>query len=770
MSNTELIEDIKHYEKLTKHRCNIDSTQIERMISIYDKELAVTTKLDLSHNSIDNKAVRKLCTILMLPNNNIEELILTDNHHMDMISLIYILHALKHENCVLKSLDLSNNDLKYVPHLTAENFEGFHLDNDVVRFNFDSQLSNDNFKNLFNLKNLQKLNLKNTNIDDNFVGLILSNENKSLIELDLSENNLYTLDTTLKNGDAVSNVKKLNLSFNNLKDFDCKFFQNVETLNLSNNRINNEVLKEIFINEHMKHLTSLDVSNSFTDTEPVADGWLNFFGGDLVLNAQDVKIKLKSLNLEYTALSKDNFPLIRTTQPQLTDLNISRNLAIDNNDLKTFFNSDNKIEKLSVTFPTDFDTDDDLAALDNILKKLTSFSVLGNSNIIKLKVLQKINTAVKNYKLKSLTLKNVLPQNLGTDKAATEAATEAVKDHSKELQEIITSENLTYLDLSKNPIFHVIFTPVKNFSLSLPNMSILKMIQDNLKKPECRLQTLKLHGSEIRTKNEKDGKKDNDINTNAAVLSNVVTVGNGNKPLFERLDDINNNKYKVGDVVGGNVPDPKEVTKTNIEPLLEGLINKNCKLLTLDLRGYNFSDEAKIALINTIQLNTTLTKLDIGLDDKYLRKTIDVNKKLAEYIRNSNYPALGTNLYRWDKENLEKFYASLITPNNRKHDTLLQQVRNKIDNTIKNKGWGLGKTIGTYIGNLKHIQQELKKVKAESSYSILQNNKKFNITVSQDGTATTIAQFKDLSQQDKNYVIQKLEGKKTKKSTLPQTQ
>lgn len=760
MSNTELIEDIKHYEKLTKHRCNIDSTQIERMISIYDKELAVTTKLDLSHNSIDNKAVRKLCTILMLPNNNIEELILTDNHHMDMISLIYILHALKHENCVLKSLDLSNNDLKYVP-LTETSFEKI----DDLEYNTDTD--SDNFKNLFNLKNLQKLNLKNTNIDDNFVGLILSNENKSLIELDLSENNLYTLDTTLKNGDAVSNVKKLNLSFNNLKDFDCKFFQNVETLNLSNNCLRSAGLQNIFINEHMKHLTSLDVSNSFTDTEPTADGWLNFFGGDLDFGENVVKIKLKSLNLEYTALTTANFNSIITTQPQLTDLNISRNV-IDKAVLQNFFNSDNKIEKLSVTFPQDFVNQNNLTALDNILKKLTSFSVIDtfNNNNLALEILTHIHTTLKkSSKFISLTLKKVIKvhDNLDTD----------YNEYTKTLKEIIQFDKLTYLDLSENEILEkptLSHMQTKWFGrTTTPSpVNILTEVVDNLKKPECRLQTLKLHGSEIRTKNKNDGKKDNDINSDTVVLSNVVTAGN--KPLSERLDDINNNKYKVGDVVGGNVPDPKEVTKTNIEPLLEGLINKNCKLLTLDLRGYNFSDEAKIALINTIQLNTTLTKLDIGLDDKYLRKTIDVNKKLAEYIRNSNYPALGTNLYRWDKENLEKFYASLITPNNRKHDTLLQQVRNKIDNTIKNKGWGLGKTIGTYIGNLKHIQQELKKVKAESSYSILQNNKKFNITVSQDGTATTIAQFKDLSQQDKNYVIQKLEGKKTKKSTLPQTQ
>jgi hypothetical protein len=776
MSNTNLFEDIQYYEELTKHRCNIDSTQIQRMEQIYRNQLAVTTKLDLSHNSIDNRAVRSLCTILMMSNNNIKELILTHNT-MDMISLIYIIHALQHPNCVLTSLDLSNNDLKYDYNPIGDReFEGL----DQLRL--DTEQTSQQFRELFNLGNLQKLYLKKTNIDENFVGLILSNANASLIELDLSENNLYRLDLTLILA-VRSKVKKLDLSFNNLTLFPHDNFPDLETLNLSNNRIGSGVLKDFFTRESMKNLTSLDVSNSFTDTVPVdQNGWLNYFGnGNIQIPPENNKLTF--LNVENTALNDDNFLSIINSQTKLTDLNISRNV-INNTDLQNLFNPPNKIEKLSVSLPNNFLTEGDdqqkkerETALSGILtKQLRSFSFINskptgigasNDNISE-QILNIIKTALENEesRLSSLTLKKAIQY---TEENNNELTTPD-QNYFDVLKKIITSEKLTYLDFSENEIF------------------LEKDVADNLKKAECRLQTLKLHGPEIKTKNEKNGTKNYGNGGNAENLSNVVGNGDTDTQILSYwLTLIRNNKYAVGNLVGaavGGQPQvPPQVTKDNIKLLLNGLIDKNCKLLTLDLRGYGFhtglQNNAQEAFINGIQLNTTLTKLDIDLDNKYLRKTIDVNKKLAEYISNSNYPALGSNLYSWDKDRLDKFYISLITPNNRKHDTLLQQIRNKIYNIKKQFPWwharktfcgiqigiqtGLcEKQIGTYIDNLKYIQQELKKVKGDSSYSIVQNNKKFNITVSPDGEETTIAQFKDLSQQDKKFVIHKLKQKKVK--------
>ena len=114
------------------------------------------------------------------------------------------------------------------------------------------------------LKDCIKINLSNSNIDEN--GLLFLNKNyfNSLINLDLSGNEIKTL--YFISYDSLVNLETLNLSNNKIEDISFLIEENIKCKNLINLYINNnpirkgfEVLKRSFFTKRFLYIEILDI-------------------------------------------------------------------------------------------------------------------------------------------------------------------------------------------------------------------------------------------------------------------------------------------------------------------------------------------------------------------------------------------------------------------------------------------------------------------------------------------------------------------------------
>ncbi|XP_053194933.1 NACHT, LRR and PYD domains-containing protein 12-like [Scomber japonicus] len=107
-----LIPAVRNCRKARLSHCHLRKTHCEVVASVLKNNPSHLRDLDLSHNILDDSAVKFLCAGLESPNCKLETLRLC-GCSLSMISCAFLASALKRNPSHLRELDLSNNKLHY---------------------------------------------------------------------------------------------------------------------------------------------------------------------------------------------------------------------------------------------------------------------------------------------------------------------------------------------------------------------------------------------------------------------------------------------------------------------------------------------------------------------------------------------------------------------------------------------------------------------------------------------------------------------------------
>lgn len=257
---------------------NLEYNHIDKLPDTFNNFSSLQV-INLGHNDFI-KIPRSLCNL-----HNIEAIGLHNN------KLIYLPDEICHWKKI-KCLNLSHN--QYLTHLpeSCRNWKNIKYLN----------LNHNRLLYLYYVESWTQLEiLKLANNSIRFIDQDIS-QCLSLTEIDLKHNKLEKIDGI----GELFNLKKLNISHNNIKNIALNSLMSIEELNLSNNSINN--LEDIDWSV-MSHLTSLDLSNNNID------------------NLDDIDwTQLNNLtNLKLDGNNLTHFPVAITQLPNLTSLSISNN-------------------------------------------------------------------------------------------------------------------------------------------------------------------------------------------------------------------------------------------------------------------------------------------------------------------------------------------------------------------------------------------------------------------------------------------------------------
>lgn len=195
-------------------RLNLSNNHIETMDPNNFKGVDNMYSLDLSHNNLTQLSFNK--SILT---NNLKALYL-NNNKLTNISILFV------NICKLLYLDVSNNNLSDLKAIGADifpNLTALHLANNKIK-TFNNPRTN-------SLKTLIDLGLSSNEISDINLSYF-----KELMSVDLSNNNLTYLNSTLFRNNEY--LQSLDISRNNITDLPpgtFQFMKNLKFLNLSSN-------------------------------------------------------------------------------------------------------------------------------------------------------------------------------------------------------------------------------------------------------------------------------------------------------------------------------------------------------------------------------------------------------------------------------------------------------------------------------------------------------------------------------------------------------
>ncbi|XP_057652785.1 leucine-rich repeat neuronal protein 2 isoform X1 [Diorhabda carinulata] len=258
---------------------------------------------------------------------------------------------------------------KSIEDIEDESFKGlFCLQKLDLNHNNLSKLSENSFAGLENLEELDlSFNLLKDVTDSSLAFIKL----KSLKVLDLSHNKITVLDR--RSFMILYDLKVLNIGYNDIKNIDPKVFNYLESLEKL--FLNDNDLIEISAGQWkgLTNLTDLDLSNNYLSSFDMNDKY-SF-------------INLKNLNLSGNELKDIDIYSIRTTFPNLTNLDLSQNswycgdLTIIKRVLK-----DSKI-----TLPRSIDCNDDETGEVTTSKQITTSSVSKFQRGIEVELLRQNN-------------------------------------------------------------------------------------------------------------------------------------------------------------------------------------------------------------------------------------------------------------------------------------------------------------------------------------------------------------------------------------------
>ncbi|CAF3557516.1 unnamed protein product [Rotaria sordida] len=303
----------------------------------YDELILINNNIkNLTSSSFDNiKTIKRINlygnnlsfideNLLRLLGNYLEELILTGNNHINSLEFLTRYPLKKLRLIKLNQFNLTNINLEKIFH-NMTNLE-------IISLN-SCQL-----KHIPNINHIKQLNLENNfltqtiflsttyyylNLANNYITSIILQNNKNLISLNISKNNLnefYSL--TISN----KNLTILDLSYNYLTYIDWTILNdNLIYLNLSSNLFTN-----IIINSFPKSLLSLDLSLNQLKTIEKNSFFQQLIYLNLNLNPFDcnchlkwLKNLMKKFNTTTWLCSLSDFKCQSNFMPQIIFFNIS---------------------------------------------------------------------------------------------------------------------------------------------------------------------------------------------------------------------------------------------------------------------------------------------------------------------------------------------------------------------------------------------------------------------------------------------------------------
>lgn len=351
IGNSTFPHNIKYLNLNRNHLHKIDVIWPESLVNLelgFNAILFITNASfsELTHLEIlklNNNGLKTIPIGLFNPNSDLEEIDLPHNNIYTVGKVALSLHKIKHLNLEhnrlgtldfmlppsLESLDLSFNLISSIDH---NSFSA--MKNPVVLF-----LNNNSLENL-PLGVLNELeSLKTAFIQHNHITSLrgdLFAPHKNLIEVDLSYNNISTIEETVFTS---SSIKFLNLTKNKIKYFNFSLPESVTNLDISFNSVV-EVAENCFLKT--TNLTTLKINNNFLKNIPL--GLFNAFNRETVpyngmknLYLQNNKLENLSFELPRTLINLDlSHNSISVLKQGIFDgLSSLTNLQLDNNLLHT---------------------------------------------------------------------------------------------------------------------------------------------------------------------------------------------------------------------------------------------------------------------------------------------------------------------------------------------------------------------------------------------------------------------------------------------------
>ena len=661
--------------KLEELDISYNNLQTAGAIKIFKaiKHISTLTKLNIAHNMITDEATEFILNVLSV-NHKLKELNLSHNN-------VTILNFTKCNFTDLQVLDLSYTNLQTV--VSIEKLDIFTLKKCNISGNFITPnvvdsiaaflFENDELQELdlsyndlqeagircilgfINLSNLTKLNLCNTNINNNLscIANALIHATK-LKQLDLSCNKLSSdyIKYLIYNAESMFvNLTELNLSGNEICNraataLAIVFLHNnckLKELDLSDTNLHREEIANIFSKLRFPYLTKLSLNHNNINDE-AADDIAAF-----LCNSN----KLEELNLDHNYLKSTGAIKICRANPllELTKFNLSFN-SITNEaayDIAAFLSHSTKLKVLDLSC-----NDLQESGCRIIFKVIQNLSVLSSLKLSSCNVINKatdelVNVLLHNTLLQELDLSynaisaldavkilkgmksctHLKSMNIShysiSDEAADKLAT--VLLHNRLLQEFyLSNNNISTLDAIK------IFKGMKNIT----HLEIIHVSHNNITNQAAdELATVLLHNVCLR---------ELDLSYNNLSTSDAVIIFSQMKT-FLKLETINISHNPITDeaanslaiVLSGNI----NLRTLNISfnylgnegcmNILNGM-KTNIYLKNLNISRNKITHEAANSITTFMSQNTNLEVLDISYNELHTPGAI----KIFQSIKNSS--------------------------------------------------------------------------------------------------------------------------------------
>ena len=431
------------------------------------KDLSISnlTRLNISHNEIDEQAVDDIAKLLSQIF-KLEELDLSYNN-LQVIEAVNLLKEVQNISSFSR-LNISNNGLSNKAAYSIATFLSHNPQLKVFNLGYNNLQAAGAVvicKEMSNLVSLTKLNLSNNNISDEAADDIATVlfQYISLEELDLSYNNLGALGSLhiIRNMIKMSNLIKLNICSIGITEIAADDIATVlnnntkmEELDLSYNNIKTKGATILFKNTSIVNLHKFNIShNNITDDVDYIESFIS-------MNTNLEELDLSHNNLQSSGAIK----VCKTNLTKLTSFNISHNnIAFDaTNDIGTFLSHNTKLQMLDIS-------GNNLQELGYIFK--TVISNLTSLNVSHSSVINEVADELATFLLQNTCLQGI---DLSYSNLSTSGAVKIFKGmkNTSNLKIINISHNMI-TDEAGDTLANVLLNNIrlKDINLSYNNLS-----------------------------------------------------------------------------------------------------------------------------------------------------------------------------------------------------------------------------------------------------------------------------------------------------------
>ena len=643
-----LLSQIFKSQELDLSYNNLQVTEAVNLL----KEVQNISSFSISNNGLNDKAAHGIATFL----SHNPQLKVFDLGYNNLQAAGAIVICKEMSNLVsLTKLNLSNNNIsdEAADDIATILFQYISLEElDLSYNNLGALGSLHIIRNMIKISNLIKLNICSIGITeiaaDDIVTIL--NNNTKMKELDLSYNNIKTTGATIlfKNTSTV-NLHKFNISHNNITD-DVDYIEgfismntNLEELNLSHNNLQASGAIKV-CKANLAKLTSFNISHN-----NIAYDATNDIGTFLSHNT-----KLQMLDISGNNLQELGY-IFKSVMSNLTSLNVSHSSVINEvaDELATFLLQNTCLQGIDLSY-SNLST----SGAVKIFKGMENTSNLKIINISHNMITDEAGDTLANVLLNNIRLKDINLSYNNLSSSGTVCIFKGMKSIS----------NLETIDISHNMITDEAAENIANVLSHNNKLQSLDLSSDNFKYEGllkifyCLQNVMYLRRLNISC---------NKINTTTANI--IATVLSRNLKLEEL--DLGNNLMQAASTITifKSLRHHLNLKKVYINDNMitdeaaeeiAVVLSQNMKLEELDISCNNMQTTGIIKLFEGIEHISTLTKLNIAHNSvtdeaaKYIMDGLSSNSKLKE-INLSHINLKNTIAYKNLKlANLNKFNFS----------------------------------------------------------------------------------------------------------------